>query len=118
MGAAGYGHKSVGGSFSRAKSARRLKIRHHISGNFNFECPRQFLTQEKSPFRGSKNCSAHRTTIDDFADVDGELAVSIQEFLRAVERVNQKKTPADFTDPAMGHLFFRNDRHARKLPVQ
>ena len=69
---------------------------------------------EQAAERRRKDDAERRRAVLDERDVDGELVVPIDEFLGAVERVDQPEHPADLRDATGGDLLLGDDRDLRR----
>ena len=67
--------------------------------------------------RGRKHDARHRDAHDDDGDIDGKLAVAGQEFLGAIERIDEDERLHFARHEAVGALLGQ-DRHAGQEPRQ
>ena len=71
------------------------------------------VADEKPRRHGCIDDAHHRHAIANERDVDREVADPLNEFLGAVERIDEEKLAADRGQAAGGHLLLGHDRHVR-----
>jgi hypothetical protein len=67
---------------------------------------------------GGKDHAAHRNAVHDLGDVDRELAIAVDEFAGAIQRVHQEEAVRDSGDAPGGGFLFRHHGHAGKCAGQ